>query len=277
MLAIAKGPAALARAVQARQHRRMSKSRMISDSLAPLLDFIYPPRCAACGDATGEQGGLCPPCWADLVIPSEPACIACQRPFGDVGPEAGGLCGPCLAKPPRHDGIAAGTLYTKTSRKLALAFKHGGRIALAPMLARMIAARLPEADSERLIVPVPLHRRRLWTRGYNQSVLLGRELARLGHGTLLVDALERTKPTPSLGGLGARARGKVLAGAIRVRPSLVGKFANRDIVLVDDVLTSGATSDACVKELRKTGARSVRIACFTRVLDEAIDSVRAAG
>ena len=196
---------------------------MISDGLAPLLDFIYPPRCAACGDATGEQGGLCPSCWADLVIPSEPACCACQRPFGDIGPDEGGLCGPCLATPPRHDGIAAGTLYTQTSRKLALAFKHGGRIALAPMLAKMIAARLPEADAERLIVPVPLHRRRLWTRGYNQSVLLGRELERFGHGNLLVDALERVKPTPSLGGLGARARGKVLAGAIRPRPSAVGK------------------------------------------------------
>lgn len=255
----------------------MSKNRMISDSLAPLLDFIYPPRCAACGDATGEQGGLCSSCWGDLVIPSEPSCSACQRPFGEVGPNEGVLCAPCLAKPPRHDGIAAGTLYTQTSRKLALAFKHGGRIALAPMLARMIAARLPEPDVKRLIVPVPLHRRRIWTRGYNQSVLLGRELERFGHGTLLVDALERTRSTPSLGGLGARARGKVLAGAIRVRPPAARKLANRDIILVDDVLTSGATSDACVKELKKAGADCVRIACFTRVLHEAIDPVRAAG
>ncbi|MEZ5682486.1 MAG: double zinc ribbon domain-containing protein [Erythrobacter sp.] len=176
----------------------MSKSRLISESLAPLLDFVYPPRCAACGDAIGAQGGLCPACFGDLVIPTEPACSACQRPFGDIGTTAGAICGPCLSKPPRHDGIFAGTLYTQTSRKLALAFKHGGRIALAPMLAKLIAARLPQADAARLIVPVPLHRRRLWTRGYNQSVLLGRELARMGHGQLLVDGLERVKVTPAL-------------------------------------------------------------------------------
>ena len=249
---------------------------MISDSLAPLLDFVYPPRCAACGDAIGAQGGLCPACWADLVIPTEPACALCQRPFGSCGPGEGAVCGPCLASPPRHDGIHAGTLYTQTSRKLALALKHGGRLALAPMLARLIAARIEEANPDCVLVPVPLHRRRLWSRGYNQSVLLARELQRLGHGELLVDGLERIKATPSLGGLGARARSKVLSGAIRVRPSAKARLAGKDILLVDDVLTSGATSDACVKALKKDGAKSVRIACFTRVLDEALDPVRAA-
>ena len=276
LVAIVGRPAVLAHKVQARQHSQMSKRRMISGSIAPLLDFIYPPRCAACGEAIGEQGGLCLDCWDDLVIPTEPTCNSCQRPFGRSGPGEGAICGPCLAAPPRHDGIAAGTLYTDTSRKLALAFKHGGRIALAPMLARLIAARLPEADGSRLIIPVPLHRRRLWSRGYNQSVLLGRELAGMGHGRLVVDALERVKVTPSLGGLGARARAKVLNGAIRVRNAKAELLASTDIILVDDVLTSGATSAACVNELKKAGAKTVRIACFTRVLDEAIDSARAA-
>ena len=104
-----------------------------------------------------------------------------------------------------HDGIAAATLYTEVSRKLVLALKHGRRIALAPMLARLIAARLPDPDDSRVIVPVPLHRRRLWQRGYNQAVLLGRQLEKAGHGTMQVDALLRTKPTPSLGGLGRKA------------------------------------------------------------------------
>ena len=153
------------------------------------------------------------------------------------------------------------------SRKLILAFKHGRRIAFAPMLARLMAARLPPDTDNCLIVPVPLHRWRLWARGYNQAALLARELEKLGKGELAVDALIRRKRTPSLGGLGAKARRRALSGAIAVRESV--SVAGRDVILVDDVLTSGATSDACVRALRKAGANSVRIACFARVLEQA--------
>lgn len=268
-------PAALASAAQARQHDGVTTQsklgRLLADSLAPLVDFVYPPRCPACGAAIASQSGLCQTCWQELAIPGEPACAACQRPFGDSGPQDGAICAPCLASPPIHDGIAAGTLYCDTSRKLVLAFKHGRRIALAPMLARLIAARLPTPDPARLIVPVPLHRWRLWKRGYNQAALLGRELALGGHGTLLVDALVRTKPTPSLGGMGRTARARALAGAIAVPGAARPIVAGRNVLLVDDVLTSGATSNACVRALKRAGAGSVAIACFARVLDESLD------
>lgn len=253
----------------------MSTSRAIIQALAPVVDFIYPPRCPACGTAVGEHGGLCSPCWNNLVIPTEPCCIACQRPFSQSAMSGNTLCGPCLVEPPQHDGIAAGTLYTETSRKLVLALKHGGRIAIAPILARLIAARLPAPSNSQLIVPVPLHRQRLWSRGYNQAALLGRELARLGHGDLLVDALIRTKPTPSLGGLGKQARTKALAGAIAVRSNIKDRIAGSEVILIDDVLTSGATSSACVAALKRAGASRVTIACFARVLDEALDTARA--
>jgi ComF family protein len=239
-------------------------------AIEPVVDFVFPPRCPACGSGVGRHGGLCAECWAGLAIPAEPWCAACQRPFGDNGPGEGAICAPCLAHPPRHAGIYTATLYTPVSRKLVLAFKHGRRIAMAPMLARLIAARLPGDNAEQLIVPVPLHRWRLWTRGYNQAALLGRELERLGKGEMLVDALERRKRTPSLGGLGAKARRRALAGAIAVRDGHQPRLAGRDVLLVDDVLTSGATTDACVRALRKAGARSVRIACFARVLDETL-------
>lgn len=216
-----------------------------------------------------EQGGLCVACWEDLVIPGEPSCAACQRPFGDNGPQAGALCGPCLAQPPLHDGIAAGTLYTDVSRRLVLSFKHGRRIALAPMLARLIAARMPSGEGHRVIVPVPLHRWRLWSRGFNQAALLGRELERLGHGRMCVDALVRTRRTPALGGLGRKARARKLAGAIALKPQRRRLIAGADVVLVDDVLTSGATTDACIRVLKRGGAARVTIACFARVLDEA--------
>jgi ComF family protein len=252
------------------QQANMSTSGLFMRSIAPVLDFVYPPRCPACGGAVAEQGGLCGACWDDLVIPSDPSCAACQRPFSDNGPTEGAICAVCLADPPDHDGIAAGTLYTETARKLVLAFKHGRRIALAPLLARMISARLPPAECERVIVPVPLHRRRLWERGFNQAGLLGRELAKQGYGTLCVDALVRNRPTPSLGGLGRKARARALQGAIGIRKARRSRVQGRDVLLVDDVLTSGATSRACVKVLKRAGARRVTIACFARVLDEAL-------
>lgn len=244
---------------------------MLAEALEPVLDFVFPPRCPSCGAGVGRHGGLCGECWAGLAIPAEPWCAACQRPFGEGGPAEGAICAPCLAHPPRHAGIFAATLYTPVSRRLVLAFKHGRRIAMAPMLARLIAARLPADGAERLIVPVPLHRWRLWSRGYNQAALLARELERLCKGRVMVDALERRRRTPSLGGLGARARRRALSGAITVRDSARAGIKGRDVLLVDDVLTSGATSDACVRALRKAGACSVQIACFARVLDEALD------
>lgn len=194
----------------------------------------------------------------------------CQRPF-DIGTVVvGSVCAPCLAQPPRHDGIAAGALYNDASRKLVLAFKHGRRIALASMLARMAAARLPELDGAWQVIPVPLHRWRLWRRGFNQSALLAREVARLRDQELVVDGLVRRKPTPSLGGLGRGARARALSGAIAVNASRQARLKGANVVLVDDVITSGATTDACVRTLKRAGADKVIIACFARVLNEAL-------
>lgn len=237
--------------------------------LAPVVDLVFPPRCPLCGEGLAAQAGLCAACWGELVIPGEPSCAGCQRPFGEGIPE-GTLCAPCLADPPRHDGIAAGTLYTDASRKLVLAFKHGGRIALAPMLARLMAARLASVDHDWLVVPVPLHRWRLWRRGFNQAALLGREVAREKGARLLVDGLVRRKATPMLGGLGRKARARALSGAIAANPRHAAALKGAKVVLVDDVLTSGATTDACVSVLKRAGADKVVVCCFARVLEEAL-------
>lgn len=241
---------------------------MLAKLLKPLVDILFPPRCPLCGTGTLTAASLCPECWALLAIPGEPCCGLCQRPFSDSTAD-GTICAPCLHKPPRHDGIAAGTIYNEASRKLVLSLKHGHRIALAPMMARIIATRLKLKEGEWLFVPVPLHRRRLWRRGFNQSALLAASLARMPGGQLCVDALHRHRHTPSLGGLGRKARARALSGAISLNARRRDRIVGARIVLVDDVMTSGATTDACVSVLKRSGARCVMIACFARVIDDA--------
>ncbi|MGB7369801.1 ComF family protein [Erythrobacter sp.] len=245
----------------------MGVASTIAEGLRPVVDLVYPPRCPLCGDAIAAQGALCVECWNALELPSEPGCASCQRPLAEPA-DRSAICFACTAEPPRHSGIHAASVYNDASRKLVLTYKHGGKIALAPLLGRLVAGRLPAAaENPPLLVPVPLHRWRLWQRGFNQAALLAREIAKTGKGDLLVDALQRHRPTPSLGGLGREAREKVLSGAVRVRPSAQGMLSGRDVVLVDDVLTSGATAKACTAALLDAGAKSVRIACFARVVD----------
>lgn len=224
----------------------MEMVAQFAHAMRPVLDLVYPPRCPACGAAIADQRGLCTECWSTLTIPSDHE--------GDDG-----------AVP-----IHAATVYDDTSRRLVLAYKHGGRIALARLLARLIAGRLPDPHDHSalpLLVPVPLHRWRLWQRGFNQAALLANELALLGKGKAVVDALNRQKRTPSLGGLGRAARERELAGAIALNPKRTKSLNGRDIILIDDVYTSGATSLACIAALEDASPRSVAIACFARVDD----------
>lgn len=239
-------------------------------AFAPLIDLVMPPRCPLCGEGISAQSGLCSDCWSELALPGEPWCQSCQRPFGDEQHGPATVCAPCLADPPAHDGISAATLYNDASRQLVLALKHARRIALAPMMARLMAARLGGLEGEWLLVPVPLHRTRLWHRSFNQAALLAQSIGKQAGLPVCVDGLVRQRATPSLGGLGAKARKRALAAAIAPNPRRLPLLKGAQIILVDDVLTSGATSSACMTALRKAGASKVKIACFARVLDEAL-------
>ena len=213
-------------------------------TVRPVVDLVYPPRCAACGAPIASQEGLCAACWELLDLL------------------------PVTSEQDVPVPVYAACTYNETSRKLVLAYKHGGRIALSRLLARLMAARLPSPPKGTplpLLVPVPLHRWRLWQRGFNQAALLARELAALGKGEVMVNALLRHKRTPSLGGLGRAARDKALVGAIVVYPGRASRITGRDVILIDDVLTSGATSRACIAALAKAQPASIAIACFARV------------
>lgn len=250
----------------------------VKQLLTPVLDLVFPPRCPLCGQGLAGHDGLCPACWTGLSIPGAPACHLCQRPLASEAASHSAddlVCAPCAVEPPPHDGIAAATLYNAASRRLILSFKYGRRVALAPLLGRLMAARLkamagPAVGRDWLIVPVPLHRWRLWGRGFNQSALLAQEIARHTGARPVVDALERRRRTPSLGGLGGDERARVLDGAIGCAARHRGALRGARIILVDDVLTSGATTNACIAALRAAGMERVVIACFARVTGEAL-------
>ncbi len=179
---------------------------------------------------------------------------------------AGQVCGPCLQTMPSHDGVNAAVAYGPVAREIAIRLKHGRRIGFARLMAQSMARTV--TDKKALMLPVPLHRWRIWHRGFNQSLYLANHIARLTGNSVRHDLLLRTKPTPVLGGLSGKARAKALQGAIKVPRHARPLLLNQNIYLVDDVYTSGATANACARALKRAGAARVEIVCWARVLRE---------
>lgn len=233
-----------------------------------LVDALLPPRCLASGEIVDRQGQLGANAWSAINFISNPLCARCGLPFA-FGPDddADYSCGACLADPPAYDRGRAVFQYDDASRAMILAFKHGDRMegapAFAAWMARAGAELLPDTD---LIVPVPLHRKRLFRRRYNQSAVLAQALAKLCGTPVAVDALVRTRHTPPMGGLNRDARQRNLQGAIAVRPDRAAMLAGRNILLIDDVLTTGATAQACTRALRKAGVLRVDMLTLARVV-----------
>ena len=244
-----------------------------------MLDFALPPRCPGCGGIQAEPHRFCLDCWSALTFLGEPCCARCGHPFG-FGSGDADQCGRCLADPPPFDRLRAAVAYGDLSRKVALKLKYGGRPGVAETLAHFMLRHLdgqigsgpqengPAAGDQPLVVPVPLHRWRLWKRGYNQAALIASALSRRTGLPVDLDLLRRTRATPSLRGLGRSERALAVRGAFQVRDDARAGLADRQIILVDDVFTSGATASACAKALRRAGAASVEILCWARVVHE---------
>jgi ComF family protein len=244
--------------------------------LSPLrliVDFALPERCPSCGSLTAERGVFCATCWNKLHFLGSPSCALCDLPLPyDSGAEQ--HCGACIARPPRHDGIKAAVAYGDIARHVALRLKYGGRIGLARMIARQLLRHAGDMPADAVLVPVPLHWTRLWLRSFNQSALIARELAALTGHVHVPDMLRRTRRTTPLGGLSGQERRQMVAGAFAANPARAAMLRGRHIMLVDDVYTSGATTDACVRLLKKQGAVAVTIFCWARVLPQALEMTR---
>ncbi|MDR6786856.1 ComF family protein [Sphingomonas sp. BE138] len=230
-----------------------------------LIDLALPPRCPGCGATVAGQGRFCAGCWSSLRFLGPPWCAGCNLPFEHHrGDDA--RCGQCLADQPAHDGVRAAVAYGAVARTVALRLKYGGRTAYAEAMAALMRRHLPERPA--LLVPVPLHRRRLWWRGYNQAALIARALGRGTGMTVALHALERHRATPPLRDRSPRERRATVAGAFRMTDAGRDAVRGRAVVLVDDVYTSGATAEACVRVLKTAGAASVTILAWARVIGD---------
>ncbi|MGU3494722.1 ComF family protein [Xanthobacteraceae bacterium A53D] len=232
-----------------------------------MLDLVLPPTCIACKGIVANPGTLCGACWSRLTLIERPFCerlgtpFACEAPGQSLSPEA-------ITDPPAFDRARAAALFGPVAQELVHGLKYADRLDLALPMARMMtragADLLAEAD---LILPVPLHRLRLWRRRFNQSALLARHVARMSGVPLRTDLLLRIRATPQQVALGRVERRANVAGAFAVPPALAGHLAGRNVLMVDDVLTTGATVDACARVLRRNGIRRIDVLTFARVVE----------
>lgn len=226
---------------------------LLTRTAAALLELVFPPRCAACRAAV-ETEPFCPDC-AIAVDPVPPGCARCGHP----GPDP--ICGPCHAAPPAFAGVDAGGLFGGPLADAIHALKYGDRPAVARPLGAWLAARAPLPPGA-VVVSVPLGRARRIARGYDQAALLADAVCRAAgaRGRRLAGALRRVRETAPQVGLGREERRRNVAGAFEASAAVAG----RDVVLVDDVVTTGATADAAARALLAAGARSVRVLALAR-------------
>jgi ComF family protein len=236
--------------------------------LRAVVDFFYPPRCPACRTRTAEVA-FCSPCRQRIGAVRSPFCTACGLPFAGAGPDH--LCVNCRLHPPRFRCARAGAAFDRHQAsplvEVLARFKYGRDVTMAPILSSFMVERLPLALDHDLIVPIPLHPKRLRWRGFNQALPLARAIG--GAGPRRVDpfVLVRSRSTPPQVGLGAAERRRNVRGAFAVHHR--ERVRGRTILLVDDVMTTGATAHECARVLRAAGARAVDVVVLARALDPA--------
>ena len=251
--------------VDAKSRPTRQTAKMIRWAARWLLDAVLPPRCSGCGIIVDMPAAVCGSCWSGIGFIGEPLCQCCGRPF-EFNVAGRSLCGRCIAEPPVFERARASVLYDDASRGLLLRFKHGDGLHLAPLfgawLTRTGAVVLAETD---LLIPVPLHRTRLFTRRFNQAAVIALEVGRRAGVPVDVLGLVRARRTPSQGTRTRAGRERNVRGAFRVGPALAARIEGKRVLLVDDVLTTGATVNECARVLGRAGAASVDVLTIARV------------
>ena len=230
------------------------------------LDVALPPLCPSCREPLGDGVGLCAACWSKLSLIEPPYCARLGIPFTyDPGP--GLLSMEAIADPPAYDRARAAVRYDEVARTLVLAFKYGDRLDLAPMMGHWMARAgsmlLADADA---LLPVPLHWRRLWARRFNQAAALAGAISAISGVAVLHGGIARVRATPQQVGLSRTERADNVQGAFRVPAERKAEIRGKRLVLIDDVLTSGATVDTCARALLRAGAAHVDVLVFARVV-----------
>jgi len=244
----------------------MELAPALRKSASWLLDAVLPPRCLKCGEIVADAGSLCGKCWQALRFLGNPCCACCGLPFEfEMGENS--LCAGCIADRPLYNRARAALVYDDASRDLILRFKHADRIdgaaTFAGWMARAGAAMVDSAD---IITAVPLHRWRLVRRRYNQAAILANAIGGQRGKLVIPDLLVRRRATPSQGHLGPSQRQRNVAGAFALHSGRTQVVAGARILLIDDVLTTGATAESCVRTLRSAGATAVDLLVLARVV-----------
>ncbi len=256
-------------------HGLSAASRRIRVWAGRAVDLILPPLALDDPHAAGrpQSPGLSARAWERIAFIDGPLCDGCGAPYPyDVG--RGVLCPACSVGVRLISRTRAACLYDEHSRDLILKLKHADRTDLAPLFARWLSRAAAELlDHADLICPVPLHRRRLLARRYNQAAEIARPLGRLTGVAYLPDALVRARATPTQGGKSGRGRRENVRGAFTVPKGCARKVAGKRVLLIDDVLTTGATAEACARALLRAGAAAVDLAVVARVRESGTEPI----
>ena len=239
--------------------------RYLRSGLSAVIDFALPPRCPGCGVVTGAQDAFCFDCWSNLDLLGPPCCARCALPFEHGGAGEDALCAGCMAQPPAFDRLRAAVAYGDLASSVALKLKYGRKPGVAGTMAGLMARHV-DAAARPILCPVPLHRWRIWRRGYNQSALIAAALGRRFKLEVRQDLLLRVRPTPPLRGMSPHQRRQTVQGAFALKESRRAAIKGRNILVIDDVFTSGATAGACARVLKRGGAAEVAILCWARVI-----------
>ncbi len=219
----------------------------------------------ACGVETENERGLCQSCWTDTHFATGQVCDSCGVPVPE-GEQDVIHCDSCLSFPPAWDQGRCSVLYEGAGRKLALLLKHSDRLDLVPEMAKwMHASIMPLMDENTVIVPVPLHRFRLLRRRFNQAAVLAQKLGKLSEKPVYIDALYRVKSTKTQKNMSREERFQNLDQSMQLNPRFENRLQERSVLLVDDVMTTGATLSACAEICRAAGAKKVNVVTFARV------------